>query len=256
MEKYKKIYHHTKYDNLFSIITDRGICFRGSYYERFNNDDYGWTKRYVSPVIEKICQTNGMVYVDDSSYKPIIISFGQEDMSDYMWTNYADKYKGIQFVLDYDAICTYADERLDYFNECVYLEANTSEIEHYLTTSMPKLRIEDVTDFQYNLEALSGLIKRKEFDKETEVRYIHPYSIMYSASYDEEKKDAVFREVTPDANDNECYICLPKTTLLGITIGYQSAYKMEKVQKHLQACGFNLNDIDVHVLNNNNSGCI
>lgn len=140
-EQYKKVYHHTRYSNLEKIITNKGVLFRGSYYERFDNEDYGWTKRCVLPIIEKLCKGKSCICANESTFKPIIISFGQEDKSDYMWTQYADNYKGIQFVLNYDAIRSYADSNLDYFNKCVYLENNPSEIENYLATSIDELRI-------------------------------------------------------------------------------------------------------------------
>lgn len=184
--KTQTVYHHTKYDNLRKIITNKDVSFRGSYFEKFNQDDYEWTKQVASPIIKKICNERGYEYIGDSSFKPIIISFGQEAESICMWKEYADDYNGIQLILDYKIIKNYADKRLDYFNKCIYLNDNTSdEIEDYLRNSLSELRNIDINNYQYNLEALSGLIKQNKFGKENEIRYIHPYSIMFTVEYSE-----------------------------------------------------------------------
>ncbi len=242
-----KVYHHTKYETLEKIINIKDVCFRGSYYEKFDKDDYEWTKECVSPIIEKICANRGYEYTKDSSFKPIIISFNQDARSDFMWTEYADEYRGVQLILDYNAIHNYAKQNLDYFNECVYIDSQ-KEMEKYLKGSMYKLEVICKNDYQGNLEALSSLIKRAEFKKETEIRYVHPYSLMCSITYEDfqEKGDKAFQEIIPETDDKECYIHFPKEVLLGITIGHKSADKLENVKCLLQKCGFDIAQMDIN----------
>lgn len=164
-----------------------------------------------------------------------------------MWTKYADEYRGIQLILDYEIMRNYAKNHLDYFNECAYMD-NQKEIEEYLKDSMDKLEIISVNDYQGNLEALSGLIKRNKYRPETEIRYVHPYSKMLSISYDDfrEKGDRAFQEITPKAD--KFYIHFPKKILLGVTIGYKSLGKLEEVKCYLQKCGFDIDKMDITVL--------
>lgn len=245
----KRVYHHTKFENLVKIIKSGCIKFRGSYYEKFNYKDYKWTKEYASSIIEKICIDRGHEYTNDSSFKPIIISFNQEEESDYMWKEYADGYRGIQLVLDYDAIRAYAKQHLDYFNECEYMNSK-EEIEVFLKGSMDKLEVIAVNDYQSNLEALSGLIKRTDCKQETEIRYVHPYSKMVSVNYEEfkEKGDGAFCEIKPEEDDEECFVIFPKEILLGITVGYEVSNKIEEVKYYLQKCGFDINKMEIKAL--------
>lgn len=53
MQYSNKVYHHTKYDNLKKIINSESICFQGSYYEKFDKEDYSWTKEIASPIIKR-----------------------------------------------------------------------------------------------------------------------------------------------------------------------------------------------------------
>lgn len=63
----------------------------------------------------------------------------------------------------------------------------------------------------------------------------------------QEKGDEAFHESTPDGNDKECYINLPKEALLGIAIGYKSADKLEDVESYLQQCGFDIAKVKIQV---------
>jgi len=245
----KKIYHHTGYDVLAKIVTEKGLSFRGSYYEKFDMADYKWTKEYVSPIIRKLCEEHDCEYTEDSSFKPIIFSFCEKSDSDYMWMEYADHYSGVQLILDAEQVRSYANEHLDYLNECVYLEQDLERIEDFLRNSIGYLRIVDSNNFQYNLEALSCLIKKVAYRVEKEMRYVHPYSKLFSVNYLDfvEKGNNTFHEILPVEDERECYILLPKGTLLGVNIGYQSMDRKKEVYELLQGNGYNMKKVEIGV---------
>lgn len=245
----KKIYHYTGYDVLAKIVTEKGLSFRGSYYEKFDFADYKWTKEYVSPVIRKLSEEHDCEYTEDSSFKPIIFSFCEKSDSDYMWVEYADHYSGVQLILDAEQVRFYADEQLDYLNECVYLEQDLEKIEDFLRNSIGNLRVVDSNNFQYNLEALSCLIKKVGYRGENEIRYVHPYSKLFSVDSKDfvEKGDHAFRNILPVVDDAECYILLSKEALLGVTIGYQSMDRKEEVYELLQRNGYDMDRVEIGV---------
>ena len=243
MEKQERLYHHTRYEVLDKIITKDGILIRGSYYEKFDNEDYKWTKSKSSPIIKKICEENGCAYCDDSTYQPIIISFCKESNSDYMWENYADHYMGVQIILDYTHVANSAYDELDYLDECVYIEGE-QEMENYLKGHLCFLRQISVNDYQYNLEALAGFIKRPTSAVESEIRYIHAYSYLFNAHPDG-KGGCVIDDSKPNENDKECYVLLPKDALLGVSLGCESKHTLADIRSLLRDRDYNVGDIEL-----------
>ena len=241
------LYHHTRFDTLKLILTPDGISFRGSYYDKFDNNDYQWTKREVAPIIKELCESSGEPYDSDSSFRPIIISFGQEPCSDYMWTHYADDYSGVQIVLDYAEIKKYALSKLDYLHECVYMKDKVDMAD--FLANFTNLEVESVNHMQMNYEAISCLIKRPEFDKEKETRYIHSYPYLFSIDYADylAGKEDSFKEVSSEYDKKEHFINLPKSALLGMTVGYKSTDRLKEVEEHLASCGFNVSKIKIQV---------
>lgn len=243
-----EVYHHTKYENLEKILKREGLSFRGSYYEEFSDADYKWTKRVVSRIIKRICINQNAYYDEDSSLSPIIISFGKEPDSQYMWERYARQYTGIQFVLDYDIIQQYAYDKLDYFSNCKYMRKRGRMkrlIEQF------SYNIECMNDVQSNLEAVSTLIKPIRFRKEKEVRYAHEYSKLYKVSYEDfiEKGDNAFKKCIPEVDDDERYILFPKDVLLGIRIGYKISNRLDEIRNLLADYGYDLSKVNVEVYN-------
>lgn len=243
-----EIYHHSKYENLAKIIKREGLSFRGSYYEEFSDADYKWTKRVVSRIIKRICINRNAYYDEDSSFNPIIISFGKEPYSRYMWERYARQYTGIQFVLDYDIIQQYAYDKLDYFTNCKYMRKR-DRMKRFIEQFSHS--VESIDDVQYNLEAVSVLIKPVRFRKEHEFRYTHAYSKLLSVRYKDYvvKGDDAFEKCMPKVDDDERFVCFPKETLLGIRIGYKSSSRLDEVKKLLTECGYDLSKVNVEVFN-------
>lgn len=238
-----EIYHHTKYENLEKIIKKEGLSFRGSYYEEFSDTDYKWTKEIVSPIIKNICDKHSVEYEEDSSFCPIVICFGKSSNSDYMWTKYADKYRGVQLILNSSKIKEYATKKLDYFGSCRYLK--TQEQMKKFIEAEYVYPIECVNDYQYNMEAISVLIKQPNYEVEEEFRYTHAYSKLFSISYENylKKGDKAFEVCIPEENDKERYVCFPKDALIGIRIGYNSSNKLEEVKLLLSENGYDLSKL-------------
>lgn len=249
MEEQERLYHHTRYEVLEQIIKEDGVSLRGSYFEKFNNEDYEWTKDKCSPIIKKICEDKGYEYSDDSPYQPIIISFCKESNSGYMWENYADNYKGIQIILDYEKVASSAYDKLDYLDECVYIEGE-QEIEDYLRNHLRNLRQICVNDYQYNLEALSGFIKKPNFAVESEIRYIHAWPYMFKVHPDRQG-GCVIEETKPDKDDKECYVLFPKKALLGLSLGCESEHTLEEVRSLLHDRGYNIDEIELKLQKRN-----
>lgn len=241
-----EIYHHTKYENLEKIIKQEGLSYRGSYYEEFSDTDYKWTKRVVSRIIKRICKNRKAEYDKDSSFKPIVISFGKDPISKYMWERYANNFYGIQFIIDYDIIRNYALEKLDYFSTCNYVRKR-NRMKQFLEKF--SYNIDCTNDIQQNLEAVSVLIKPVRFRKEQEIRYTHAYSKLFSISYENylKKGDKAFEVCIPEENDKERYVCFPKDALIGIRIGYNSSHKLEEVKLLLSENGYDLSKIDINI---------
>lgn len=241
-----EIYHHTKYENLEKIIKKEGLSFRGSYYEEFSDADYEWTKRVVSRIIKRICINRNAYYDEDSSFNPIIISFGKEPCSRYMWERYARQYTGIQLVLNSGIIQQYAYDQLDYFTSCNYMRKR-GRMKRFIEQF--SYNIECINDVQLNLEAVSALIKPTRFRKEQEIRYVHAYSRLLSISYEDylEKGNEAFKECVPENNDKERYVCFPKDALIGIRIGYNASNKLEKVKLLLSENGYDLSKVEVNI---------
>ena len=133
--------------------------------------------------------------------------------------------------------------------DCVYLEQDLERIEDFLRNSIGYLRIVDSNNFQYNLEALSCLIKKVAYRVEKEMRYVHPYSKLFSVNYLDfvEKGNNAFHEILPVEDERECYILLPKGTLLGVNIGYQSMDRKKEVYELLQGNGYNMKKVEIGV---------
>lgn len=246
-----EVYHHTKYENLKKIIKREGLSFRGSYYEEFSDTDYKWTKEIVSPIIKNICDRSSVGYNEDSSFCPIVICFGKSSNSDYMWTKYADKYSGVQLILNSNKIKEYAINKLDYYNFCRYLEEK-EQIGKFLETENV-YPIECKNDCQYNLEAISVLIKSPEFAVEEEFRYVHAYSKLSSVNYENylEKENDAFEECVPDEDDIERFVCFPKETLIGIRLGYNSSGRLNEVKQLLSDNAYDLSKLKVEVYHPN-----
>ena len=234
--KKQRLYHHTRYEVLDKIITEEGISLRGSYFEKFDNEDYKWAKSKSAPIIKRLCEEEGCEYCDDSTYQPIILSFCKESDSDYMWENYADHYKGVQIILDYEKVDSFAYDRFDYLDECIYIE-DEQKIEQYLKEHLCNLRQICVNNYQYNIEALSGFIKKTPYAVELEIRYIHPYSVLFNA-YSDGKGGCVIEESKPTDDNKECYMLFPKEALLGVSLGCESEHTLEEVHHFLQVRGY------------------
>lgn len=241
-----EIYHHTKYENLEKIVTPKGVSFRGSYYEEFCDADYKWTKRVVSRIIKRICINRNAYYDKDSSFNPIIISFGKEPYSQYMWERYARQYTGIQFVLDSNIIRRYAYNKLDYFSNCNYLRKR-GRMKRFIEQF--SYNVESINDVQSNLEAVSALIKPIRFRKEQELRYIHAYSKLFTISYEDffVNGDNALKKCTPDNDEEERFVCFPKEVLLGIRLGYKISNHLDEVRKFLFECGYDLSKVYVEL---------
>lgn len=242
-----EVYHHTKYKNLKKIIKQEGLSFRGSYYKEFSDKDYKWTKEFVSPIIENICDSCSVEYDEESSFCPIVICFGKSSNSDYMWSKYADKYSGVQLILNSNKIKEYAINKLDYYNSCRYLD-DKEEVEKFLETENV-YPIECKNDYQYNLEAISVLIKSPEFTVEEEFRYVHAYSKLISVNYDRYLSigDNAFENCIPTDGDSERFVCFPKETLIGIKIGYKSSDKLDEIKQLLLEEGYDLSKLKVEI---------
>ena len=239
-----EVYHYTKFDCLDKIVTKNGLSFRGSFYEEFSDSDYKWTKRVVSRIIKRICINRYACYDEDSSFSPIIISFGKNTHSKYMWEKYAEQYTGIQLILDSNKIQQYAKTKLDYFSHCVYMRKKGKMkrfLEHF------SYNIECVNVPQLNIEAVSTLIKPIRFRKEQEVRYILSYSKLCSAHFTNGK--VIFKEAIPLSSDKERFVCFPKETLLGIKVGYKSLEQLNEVRRLLIKCGYDLSLVNIEIYN-------
>ena len=241
-----KIYHHSKYENLEKIITKEGLSFRGSFYKEFNATDYKWTQRVVSRIIKRICKQRKVIYEEDSNFKPIIISFGLDSASDYMWTKYAQEYNGIQLILDSDIIAQVAYSNFDYFARCHYMRKRGRMKKFIEQMTYP---IECINDIQTNLESVSALIKPLRFKRENEIRYIRDYSKLVELNYESFMKigDRSFVDCFPSYDDCERYVCFPKEALIGVTIGYKSSEKLDVVKNILENCNYNLSNILVRI---------
>lgn len=241
-----RIYHHTKFENLEKIIGQDCLSFRGSYYEEFSTTDYKWTKRVVAPIIEKICTLRKVEYDKDSSFKPIIISFGIDSESNYMWENYAQQYNGIQLILDYKEIHQFAFTKLDYFGKCSYMHKR-GRMKKFI--EYKKYNTESINDIQFNLEAVSALIKPIRFKKENEIRYIHSYSKIFEVNYEDYVRigDSAFIDSVPCDNEKERFILFPKETLLGVRIGYNSSEKLNDVKSYLETSNYDLSKVNLDV---------
>lgn len=246
MAEFMEIYHHTSFENLDKIIKQEGLSFRGSYYEEFSDADYKWTKRVVSRMVKRICINRNAYYDEDSTFNPIVISFGKEPDSQYMWERYARQYTGIQFVLDSDIIQQYAYDKLDYFTDCKYMRRR-GRMKRFIEQFSHD--VESIDDVQYNLEAVSVLIKPVRFEKEQEVRYAHAFSKLVSVKYKDYlvKGDDAFDKCTPKVDDSERFVCFPKDALLGIRVGYKSSSRLDEVKKLLTECGYDLSKVNLEV---------
>ena len=240
------IYHHSKYENLEKIITKNGLSFRGSYYKEFSDADYKWTKRVVSRIIKRICKQRKADYEKDSSFKPIIISFGFESDSDYMWTKYAQQYHGIQLMLDYDIIAQVAYNNLDYFAKCRYMRKRGRMKKFIEQKTYP---IECINDIQSNLESVSALIKPVRFKRENEIRYIRAYSRLFEVNYESFMQigDRSFVDCVPSNNDEERFVYFPKEALVGIAIGFNSLDKLDAVKALLEKRDYDMSKILVRI---------
>lgn len=240
------IYHHTKFNTLEKIITSKGLSFRGSYYEEFCDADYKWTKRVVSRIIEQICKMRNVEYSTESTFKPIIISFGIEPDSEYMWTKYAQSYSGVQLILDYSIVAKVALKHLDYFARCRYMYKK-GRIKKFIEQTT--YQIESINDIQSNLESVSALIKPVKFKKENEIRYIRAYSKLDEVNYEDykQKGDNAFIEIVPSENDSERFVCFPKEALVGIAIGYKSSEKLDTVKGLLKDMGYDLSKVFIRL---------
>ena len=243
MEKQERLYHHTRYEVLDKIIRQDGIVFKGSYFEKFDNEDYKWTKSKSALIIKRICEEGDYEYCEDSAYQPIIISFCKEGNSDYMWENYANHNKGVQVISDYKTISSFALDKLDYLGECVYIE-DAQEIDDFLMDYLCHLKQICINDHQYNLEALSGFIKKPKYAEESEVRYIHTYPYVFKAHPDG-KGGCVFEETKPSEEDKELYVYFPKEALLGISLGCESEHTLEDIHSLLNDRGYNADEIEL-----------
>ena len=241
-----EIYHHTKFENLEKIVTMDGLSFRGSYYEEFSDLDYKWTKRIVSRIIECICKQRKVEYDKTSGFKPIIISFGMEMGSDYMWTKYAQQYSGIQLALNYDVLAKVAYNNLDYFSKCVYMRKR-GRMKRFIERKTHK--VESINDIQCNLESVSALIKPVRFRQENEVRYIREYSKLVEVNYENYLKvgDKAFIDCIPSEYDKERFVIFPKEALVGISIGNKSIDKLEVVRELLKERGYELSKIPIRI---------
>lgn len=242
------VYHHTKFVNFEKIILQEGLSFRGSFYKEFSNTDYKWTKRVVSHIIQRICLNRKSQYDEDSSFSPIVISFGKEPDSSYMWEKYAEQYTGVQFVLNSNVIQRYALDKLDYFSTCYYMRKRGRMkrlIEQF------SYNIVCVNDVQTNLEAVSVLIKPIRFRKEQEIRYTHAYSKLFSINYEDflNKGDKAFKKCIPEVNDDERFVCFPKNALIGVRIGYKNSTRFDEVKNLLIERGYDLSKVSVDIYN-------
>lgn len=245
---FMKIYHHTKSENLEKIIKKEGLFFRGSYYEEFSDADYKWTKRVVFRIIKRICVNRVANYDEESSFKPIIISFGKEANSLYMWKRYTKQYTGIQLILDSNIIQRYAYNKLDYFSICKYMHKR-GRMKRFIERF--SYNIESINDIQSNLEAISALIKPTRFRKEQELRYIHAYSKLFNFNYEDYLKegDKAFKECVPEGDEKERFFCFPKDALIGIRIGYRSSYTLDEVKSILIKNGYDISQVYVEIYN-------
>jgi len=164
-----------------------------------------------------------------------------------MWSKYADEYNGVQLILNSNKIKEYAINKLDYFNSCRYLKEK-EQIEKFLETENV-YPIECKNDCQYNLEAISVLIKSPEFAVEEEFRYVHAYSKLISVEYDRflSLGDNSFEKCIPTDGDSERFVCFPKETMIGIRIGYKSSDKLDEIKQLLLEEGYDLSNLKVEI---------
>lgn len=240
-----RIYHHTKFENLEKIVTPNGLSFRGSYYKEFCDADYERTQRVTSRIIERICKKRNVNYDKDTSFKPIIISFGIDADSDYMWVKYAHQYSGIQLILDYDIITKVSYDNLDYFGKCVYMRKR-GRMKKFI--QQKTFSVESINDIQSNLESVSALIKPTRFKKENEIRYIRAYSKIFEVCYEDFMLmgDKAFTDSYPTEKDDERFVYLPKETLLGIAIGYKSENKLNSVKAMLKEMNYDVSNVFIY----------
>ena len=250
-----QILHFTSCDVLKGIIKNDGLHFWASRYDCMNDSlEYKWL---YEPLKEKISRNNislkGQV---DSLYEifPYVVSFSEASDTKYLWEKYGKNGNGVCLVMnrkimqpteeqfvkegDYLASVRYATEQ----NKMAKLAEVTFEYRKkgYGTANNSE---EFVDEF-----ACCPFVKREEWSKEEEMRYVRIRERKMHASYSKEGGVYSYPEDTNgvkcrENNGKQIYyldILFPKSSLEGILIGKQLDFETteEAIKTLLQQTGY------------------
>lgn len=237
-----KIYHHTKSDNLQSILLDNGVCLRAYHYSKYRSGDYAWTKGKVGTLIKGICLINGYDYDKTDTIDPFILCFSNEGKSSSMWKKFGRSYKGIQIVLDKKIIIQYANKSSnpDVLMDCIYTNKINRMKSFLLQDGWRKYPHHTINNLQGDLEEISTYIMKPKFQEENECRYIIPYHKVTHFS------NGIFWDERI-ARGKYLELLFPKEALIGINIGYKSKISINQVKSVLENKGYDLSKVSVNV---------
>lgn len=228
------IYHYTNFNAMEKILTESGLNFKAFYYSKYGEEDYEWTKKIVTPIIEEICAEKGWYFDIDDNIDPFFISFCRINNSDYMWECFNRDPSGVALILDRSIIekQAYKDSSPDAFMDCFYTDSKEEMKSFLLGLGRNTYIVETINDQQGDLKDISTFIIKPKYREEMECRYVIPHRKVIYFSSDENLSE---EEIGQMDYKN---IVFPKEALVGITIGPQSEVGTEEVWEILKQNGY------------------
>ena len=163
-----EVYHYTKLENLFKIITEKGLVFHASRFDVMNDPE---DTKFQNNYINKLLEDNGLIQIlgefGSGEASPFIVSFSCSKDDAMMWRLYdADVFLHIDTKIIYD-YCENKACKHTFMGKVTYGEI--------VKGSKADLKINEVLNARtdqrdFEADVYLSLYKHQDFEKEDEWR--------------------------------------------------------------------------------------
>ena len=235
------LHHYTKLDVLFHIVQSEHLEIRGTYFERFNNDDYMWVRKNSEGVVKRICEELKLPYDPDYlSCKPYIISFCKNPDSEHMWEQYGDHHKGVKLVFDQQKMepVLNSNNDGDGFVPCIYIDDNSEEeIKIQIVDLLYSGLLTQYDEDDRMVFLATGIKRKKDFKSEEEIRYVNVFRDVFKWSVS--NGEPYFEDIEVDKTNWYRFYKFPHDALIQVVVGRDvSEEDYLKAKEHIVKCGY------------------
>ncbi len=215
------LYHYTKLSNLEKIVKTDSIDLIANFYEKFNQKDYAWIKKYAESIVREICEEKNWKYDPDIlSHRPYIISFCEKTNSKYMWRYFGNKRKGIVLEFNQEKLCQEANSTDNYacLVPCKYVSSNKDreKIKHIIMEIANDDLLCENTEADKHIFAVMGIMM-DNYSQQKEVRYVQIEQKLCTVSY--KKGEERIKNYVVQEEDWSRHLFFPKDILTKVIFG-------------------------------------